>query len=567
MAEEKQYQSLYRQYRPQTPGEVLGQEHVIRALMGAVREGRLAHAFLFCGPRGHRQDVDRPDPREDGQLRATARRPSRAASATQCVRIREGQHLDVVEIDAASHGGVEDARDLREKAPDRAGRGPREGLHHRRGAAALARGVRRAAEGVRGAAGRRAVRPGHDRAAQDAGDDRRPVPAVRLPPRRDGDVSPSTSRPSRRPRRRRTITAVRGARDRAAVGGVVPATRSRCWTRRACSAATTIDDDVVALAARRPVAATSSTRSADAVAVGDATGRVRAREPARAGGPGPPARDERGPRALPQPAPGEDRARPARPARRPADDEAERIRAQAAKYSRPEIARVISLLLAAQNRHALDHLAPPLARARPGPRDDPRDRPEPRRRSSPASNASSASPNLDGRRHPGWRRRAARRTRRRHRRSPLLSRAPVLRAAAHRRPAPTGTGATPRRRAKAARTAEGEGSPGGATSSPPAEPRSGEHRARSPRRRRRSPGRVAPDPTAVRAACQTPVHGRGRRGASMWRCCGARWPTVIEHLRSRGQDGAAVVPGDRDAGDVRRGDARARVPAGSRRSR
>ena len=46
-----------------------------------------------------------------------ARRPSRAACATQCVAIREGQHLDVVEIDAASHGGVDDARELRERAP------------------------------------------------------------------------------------------------------------------------------------------------------------------------------------------------------------------------------------------------------------------------------------------------------------------------------------------------------------------------------------------------------------------------------------------------------------------
>jgi DNA polymerase-3 subunit gamma/tau len=52
LADEKQYQSLYRRYRPQGPDEVLGQEHVVRGLMGAVREGRLAHAFLFTGPRG-----------------------------------------------------------------------------------------------------------------------------------------------------------------------------------------------------------------------------------------------------------------------------------------------------------------------------------------------------------------------------------------------------------------------------------------------------------------------------------------------------------------------------------
>ena len=52
MADDKPYQSLYRKYRPQGPEEVLGQDHVILALSGAVREGRLAHAFLLCGPRG-----------------------------------------------------------------------------------------------------------------------------------------------------------------------------------------------------------------------------------------------------------------------------------------------------------------------------------------------------------------------------------------------------------------------------------------------------------------------------------------------------------------------------------
>ena len=52
MAEDRQHQALYRRYRPQTPAEVLGQDHVVRALTGAIRDGRLHHAFLFCGPRG-----------------------------------------------------------------------------------------------------------------------------------------------------------------------------------------------------------------------------------------------------------------------------------------------------------------------------------------------------------------------------------------------------------------------------------------------------------------------------------------------------------------------------------
>jgi DNA polymerase-3 subunit gamma/tau len=116
MAEDRQHQALYRRYRPQTPGEVLGQDHVVRALTGAIRDGRLHHAFLFCGPRG------------TGKT-STARILAKMVNCTtgptaepcggceQCIAIREGTHLDVVEIDAASHGGVEDARELREKAP------------------------------------------------------------------------------------------------------------------------------------------------------------------------------------------------------------------------------------------------------------------------------------------------------------------------------------------------------------------------------------------------------------------------------------------------------------------
>jgi DNA polymerase-3 subunit gamma/tau len=116
VAEDRQYRSLYRKYRPQGPGEVLGQDHVIKALSGAVREGRLAHAFLFCGPRGTGKTSTA---RILAKMVNCEQGPTSEPCGTcdQCVSIREGQHLDVVEIDAASHGGVDDARDLREKAP------------------------------------------------------------------------------------------------------------------------------------------------------------------------------------------------------------------------------------------------------------------------------------------------------------------------------------------------------------------------------------------------------------------------------------------------------------------
>ena len=113
---EKQHQALYRRYRPQTPAELLGQDHVVRGLTGAIRENRLHHAFLFCGPRGTgKTSTARILAKMVNCVNAPTAEPCNVCE--QCVAIREGTHVDVVEIDAASHGGVDDARELREKAP------------------------------------------------------------------------------------------------------------------------------------------------------------------------------------------------------------------------------------------------------------------------------------------------------------------------------------------------------------------------------------------------------------------------------------------------------------------
>jgi DNA polymerase-3 subunit gamma/tau len=116
VAEETAHQSLYRKYRPQSPDELIGQDHVIRSLVGAIKEDRLSHAFLFCGPRGTgKTSTARILARMVNCEEGPTSEP--CGTCEQCLRIRDGSHLDVVEIDAASHGGVDDARELRERAP------------------------------------------------------------------------------------------------------------------------------------------------------------------------------------------------------------------------------------------------------------------------------------------------------------------------------------------------------------------------------------------------------------------------------------------------------------------
>ncbi|HEU5001963.1 MAG TPA: DNA polymerase III subunit gamma/tau [Actinomycetota bacterium] len=107
-------QSLYRRYRPQTFSDVVGQGHVTRTLQNALAEQRLPHACLFSGPRGTgKTSTARILAKALNCEQAPTREPCNVCAS--CRGITAGTSLDVVEIDAASHGSVDDARELREK--------------------------------------------------------------------------------------------------------------------------------------------------------------------------------------------------------------------------------------------------------------------------------------------------------------------------------------------------------------------------------------------------------------------------------------------------------------------
>jgi DNA polymerase III subunit gamma/tau len=109
--------ALYRKYRPATFAEVVGQEHVTAPLMNAVDNGRINHAYLFSGPRGcGKTSSARILARSLNCEQGPTSTP--CGVCTSCVSLApDGPgSIDVIEIDAASHGGVDDARDLRERA-------------------------------------------------------------------------------------------------------------------------------------------------------------------------------------------------------------------------------------------------------------------------------------------------------------------------------------------------------------------------------------------------------------------------------------------------------------------
>jgi len=104
--------ALYRQARPTTFDEMVGQEHVKEVLMNALRQGKLAQAYLFSGPRGVGKTSSA---RLIAQAVNCSQDPKPCGVCEGCRLVREGRHPDVLEVDAASNNSVEDVRDLRER--------------------------------------------------------------------------------------------------------------------------------------------------------------------------------------------------------------------------------------------------------------------------------------------------------------------------------------------------------------------------------------------------------------------------------------------------------------------
>src|ERR1700759_384191 len=109
--------ALYRKYRPATFAEVRGQEHVTDPLRQALRSGRINHAYLFSGPRGcGKTSSARILARSLNCVQGPTPEPCGVCDSCRELAPNGPGSIDVIEIDAASHNGVDDARDLRERA-------------------------------------------------------------------------------------------------------------------------------------------------------------------------------------------------------------------------------------------------------------------------------------------------------------------------------------------------------------------------------------------------------------------------------------------------------------------
>lgn len=107
------YQALYRKYRPTNFDEVVGQKHIIQTLKNAIVQNRIAHAYLFCGPRGTgKTSIAKIFAKT---LNCTNSQDAPCGVCENCKMAANGSHPDIIEIDAASNNGVDEVRNLIDK--------------------------------------------------------------------------------------------------------------------------------------------------------------------------------------------------------------------------------------------------------------------------------------------------------------------------------------------------------------------------------------------------------------------------------------------------------------------
>lgn len=107
--------ALYRKWRPKVFEEIVGQEHIVKTLQNSIKLGRISHAYLFAGPRGTgKTTIARLLAKSLNCVEGPTSNP--CLKCMSCIEITEGNSLDVIEIDAASNRGIDEIRDIREKA-------------------------------------------------------------------------------------------------------------------------------------------------------------------------------------------------------------------------------------------------------------------------------------------------------------------------------------------------------------------------------------------------------------------------------------------------------------------
>lgn len=107
------YKALYRTYRPTNFNEVAGQQHIVKTLQNAVKQNKIAHAYLFCGPRGTGKTSIAKIFAKAINCENLDNKP--CLECSNCLAVQDGSHPDIIEIDAASNNGVDEVRELIEK--------------------------------------------------------------------------------------------------------------------------------------------------------------------------------------------------------------------------------------------------------------------------------------------------------------------------------------------------------------------------------------------------------------------------------------------------------------------